>query len=206
MTQILFSWVGVFGGALTLFSNLEAVLKLADWANVLVTNWKAWTHEFWKWLLGWVGIRIPPELVAPLTFGCFVVLMAISVKFATMRRRGPSSRDIIYASSGPLERLARISTQVILFAIVAACFLGNPFVANGTNSITLNIAIIVILAVAASIAAMLVRYSFSMGDQIWWSATLTTRLLHTVAVLGALIALNEISKLGIDISPAKAHL
>src|SRR5262245_24667892 len=39
----LLTWVGIVGGALTLFTNLGAVLKLADWARVLVQHWKEWT-------------------------------------------------------------------------------------------------------------------------------------------------------------------
>src|SRR5262249_42762575 len=33
------TWVGIVGGALTLFGNLDAVLKLADWARLLVQNY-----------------------------------------------------------------------------------------------------------------------------------------------------------------------
>ncbi len=40
----LLTWVGIVGGALTLFGNLSSVLKLADWARNLVLNWKEWTH------------------------------------------------------------------------------------------------------------------------------------------------------------------
>src|SRR5262249_5469375 len=43
----LLTWVGIVGGALTLFTNLGAVLKLADWARLLVQHWKEWTHAFW---------------------------------------------------------------------------------------------------------------------------------------------------------------
>src|SRR5262249_37148153 len=46
------TWVGIVGGALTLFTNLGAVLKLA--AGILVQHWKEWTHAFWVWhLVGW---------------------------------------------------------------------------------------------------------------------------------------------------------
>src|SRR5262245_45935900 len=34
----LLTWVGIVGGALTLFTNLSGVLKLADWARVLVDH------------------------------------------------------------------------------------------------------------------------------------------------------------------------
>src|SRR5262245_47700092 len=55
----LLTWFGIVGGALTLFTNLDAVLKLADWARVLVENWKQWTHAFWVWAFGWLGIHLP---------------------------------------------------------------------------------------------------------------------------------------------------
>src|SRR5215475_5280756 len=55
----LLTWVGIVGGALTLFTNLGAVLKLADWARVLVPHWKEWTHAFWVWVFGWLGIHLP---------------------------------------------------------------------------------------------------------------------------------------------------
>src|SRR5262245_19976576 len=43
----LLTWLGIVGGALTLFTNLRSVLNLADWANVLVQHWREWTHAFW---------------------------------------------------------------------------------------------------------------------------------------------------------------
>jgi len=43
----LLTWFGIIGGALTLFTNLNAVLKLADWARDLAKGWKEWTHAFW---------------------------------------------------------------------------------------------------------------------------------------------------------------
>src|SRR5262249_33549706 len=51
----LLTWFGIIGGALTLFGNLDAVLKLADWARLLVQHWKEWTHAFWVWVFGWLG-------------------------------------------------------------------------------------------------------------------------------------------------------
>src|SRR5215475_3509043 len=67
----LLTWVGIVGGALTLFTNLGSVLKLADWARVLVQHWKDWTHAFWVWAFGWLGIYLPPELTALLSFLLF---------------------------------------------------------------------------------------------------------------------------------------
>jgi hypothetical protein len=73
----LLTWVGIVGGALTLFTNLSTVLKLADWARVLVDHWKEWTHEFWVWAFGWLGIHLPPEWTPMLSFLLFWSLLTI---------------------------------------------------------------------------------------------------------------------------------
>jgi hypothetical protein len=80
------TWFGIVGGALTLFTNLGAVLKLADWARVLVQHWKEWTHTFWLWAFGWLGIHLPPEWTPVLSFVLFGSLVAIGqvVKFKSM--------------------------------------------------------------------------------------------------------------------------
>src|SRR5262245_48057841 len=73
----LLTWFGIVGGALTLFTNLSAVLKLADWARVLVEHWKEWTHAFWVWAFGWLGIQLPPEWTPVLSFLLFGSLLTI---------------------------------------------------------------------------------------------------------------------------------
>jgi hypothetical protein len=77
----LLTWLGIVGGALTLFGNLDAVLKLADWAGVLVQHWKEWTHAFWVWAFGWLGIHLPPYWTPVLSFLLFGVLLAIGQAF-----------------------------------------------------------------------------------------------------------------------------
>ena len=77
----LLTWVGIVGGALTLFGNLDAVLKLADWARILGENWKAWTHAFWLWVLGWLGIQLPPQWTPVLSFLLFESLLTIGQAF-----------------------------------------------------------------------------------------------------------------------------
>jgi hypothetical protein len=79
----LLTWVGIVGGALTLFTNLGAVLKLADWATVLVRHWEEWTHAFWVWAFGWLGIHVPPVWAPVLSFLLFWALLTIgsAIKF-----------------------------------------------------------------------------------------------------------------------------
>jgi hypothetical protein len=73
----LLTWVGIVGGALTLFTNLGAVLKLADWARVLVDHWTEWTHAFWLGAFGWLGIHVPPQWTPALSFLLFGSLLII---------------------------------------------------------------------------------------------------------------------------------
>jgi hypothetical protein len=87
----LLTWVGIVGGALTLFTNLDAVLKLAGWAHVLVENWKEWTHASWVWAFGWLGIHLPPEWTPVLSFLLFGSLLTIgqAVKFNRTIKKEP---------------------------------------------------------------------------------------------------------------------
>src|SRR6478752_4514898 len=77
----LLTWVGIVGGALTLFGNLGSVLKLADWARVLVQHWKEWSHAFWAWAFGWLGIHLAPYWAPVLSFLLFGALLAIGQAF-----------------------------------------------------------------------------------------------------------------------------
>src|SRR5262249_39981361 len=63
--------------ALTLFTNLSSVLKLADWARLLVQGWKEWTHAFWVWAFGWLGIHLPPAWTPVVSFLLFGSLLTI---------------------------------------------------------------------------------------------------------------------------------
>ena len=67
------TWWGIIGGAVTLFTALSAVLKLADWARLLVQGWKEWTHAFWLWAFAWLGIHLAPEWTPVLSFVWIVV-------------------------------------------------------------------------------------------------------------------------------------
>src|SRR5262249_46389237 len=88
----LLTWVGIVGGALTLFTNLGAVLKLADWARVLVQHWREWTHAFWVWVFSWWGIHLPPEWTPILSFLLFGSLLTIGQAFKYIINSAPVDR------------------------------------------------------------------------------------------------------------------
>jgi len=87
----LLTWWGIIGGAITLFTAISATLKLADWARVLVQSWKQWTHAFWVWAFGWLGIHLPPVLTPLLSFLSFGSLLAIgqAIQFRRTRKTQP---------------------------------------------------------------------------------------------------------------------
>jgi len=80
----LLTWWGIIGGAVTLFSAMSTFLKLAPWAHLLVENWKEWTHAFWVWASGWLGITLAPSWVPILSFMLFWSLLTIgqAIKFS----------------------------------------------------------------------------------------------------------------------------
>jgi hypothetical protein len=75
----LLSWIGIIGGAITLFANLHTVLGLADWARVLVQRWHEITTAFWSFLLAWMGFKIPTEIVPLLSFLLFATILVIGI-------------------------------------------------------------------------------------------------------------------------------
>ncbi len=66
---------------MTLFTAISATFELADWARVLVEHWKEWTHAFWVWAFGWLGIHLPPDWPPALSFLLFWSLLTIGQAF-----------------------------------------------------------------------------------------------------------------------------
>src|SRR6516225_1868132 len=109
----LLTWVGIVGGALTLFTNLRSVLGLADWARLLVQGWKEWTHAFWLWGFGWLGIHLSLAWSLILTFLSFASLLTIgqAVKFMdTSKNQSNADR---YS-----DRSFRLMSRRTLFCLV----------------------------------------------------------------------------------------
>ena len=123
------TWVGIVGGALTLFGNLDAVLKLADWARVLVENWKQWTHAFWVWAFGWLGIHLAPEWTPFLSFLLFGSLLTIgqAVKFKNMTKN-QTNVDTYQERSFRLK-----SWRVVVVFLVAILAMAASMVLLETN-------------------------------------------------------------------------
>ena len=74
--QIL-TWIGIVGSAITVFGGLSTILEVANWAKELVTHWHELTQMFWKWVLGWIGVKVPKELVPIVSFTLFSTMLVV---------------------------------------------------------------------------------------------------------------------------------
>ncbi|MGQ0457561.1 MAG: hypothetical protein ACT4OU_10920 [Hyphomicrobium sp.] len=84
----LLTWFGIVGGAITLFTNLSAVIDLVDWMKALADAWKAWSHAIWRWLFGWLGIDFPEAWAPVASFAVFLTSMIAGTYFAERRAAG----------------------------------------------------------------------------------------------------------------------
>ena len=84
------TWIGIFGGAITLFSNFKDAPSLANWARKLAGHWQDLNYEIWAVLFGTVGIEPSEKMVPTLSFAVFVVLLAIGIN----RSASPAQRTL----------------------------------------------------------------------------------------------------------------
>jgi hypothetical protein len=127
------TWVGIVGGALTLFGNLDAVLKLADWARLLVQSWKEWTHAFWLWAFGWLGIHLPPEWTPVLSFLLFGSLLTIGQAIQFKRTvKNQLTEDKYQGKSFELRTALKVVIlgpicAIVCFAVLLVIPIYRPF-------------------------------------------------------------------------------
>src|SRR6516164_7866581 len=158
----LLTWVGIVGGALTLFGNLDAVLKLADWARVLVDHWKEWTHAFWLWAFGWLGIHLPPEWTPVLSFLLFGSLLAIgqAVKYNRIINNQPLV-DKYDSQSFQLKSWRTLFCLVLIILCLTpalALFADFEFISRVAESLRARLSKDIFIAVLWAVAVMLATY------------------------------------------------
>jgi TIR domain len=244
----LLTWVGIVGGALTLFTNLGSVLKLADWARVFVQHWKEWTHAFWAWAFGWLGIHLAPDWVPVLSFLSFGSLLTIgqAVKFkkamkpagivtkpqetsfrlkswrtfvclvlsliigffsfvgvASLLRLLPATNAVytivLLAVGSPTVVIIMLLAKDRFYAAVSAFFVNIFFVIIAFNQL-----LDVPVSVYSSAIALIMSWSFPVFLLTAAPAkAISRRLIFLALGLLLLIALNELSKLGLDVTAPK---
>jgi hypothetical protein len=242
----LLSWWGIIGGAVTLFTALSAVLKLADWARVLVDHWKEWTHAFWVWAFGWLGIHVPPEWTSFLSFLLFGSLLTIgqAVKFKNMTKN-QTNVDTYQERSFRLKSwrvvvvflvaiLAIAASTVLLETnlpevrkheiMVIGCLIAPLLIIvlfarhrlHAASSVFLILVFFVIIAIypVTEVSNDVQNYFFLIYAPLAWilaiillsvapAKAISRRLIFLALGLLLLIGLNELSKLGLDVTAPK---
>jgi len=234
----LLSWWGIIGGAITLFVAISTTLKLADWAHVLVQHWKEWTHAFWVWAFGWLGIHLTPDWSFVLSFLLFGSLLTIgqAARFmpaAKMQLTPYNGWSFRFLSRRILFCLVSILAAYLMLSILMVLFADARLLLGGLSLIVPQV-IIVLFArhrLHASISVFLLFIfagtlvivpgsddpDFKVAVGFWLTASVlpvillsaapakvvSRRLIFLALGLLLLIALNELSKLGLDLTAPK---
>ena len=252
----LLTWWGIIGGAVTLFVAISATLKLADWARVLVENWNPWTHAFWLWVFGWLGIHLARQMTTMLSFLLFLSLLIICQAIQFKRTtRNQTNGDKYQTKSVQFISWQTLVVLIVMLVVVFGLldtwivnFVWYDVVIFGAIVLTViyvpPVAIIVLLVrhkLHADVSTVLVlvffviitvmpivSYIMQHGHRpepppdwyplvfavvIWISPLIllsvapakavSRRLIFLALGLLLLIALNELSKLGLDVTAPK---
>ena len=95
------TWIGIIGGAITLYSNASGFLNLSDVARKVVTYWHEWMASFWIGAFGWLGLHLPKDLPPVLSFTVFITMLVIASNLTARNR--PAQPDI---TTRPVKRRA----------------------------------------------------------------------------------------------------
>lgn len=121
----LLSWLGIAGGALSLFAQLDQIIRLSDWSRLIVNNWRAWNHYLWTEALEVSGIRsllekwniaIDPFLSNSLSFSVFIIFIALGVR---LRSQPSDERETLATFTGKFARSFTVVPKWAWFGVAA---------------------------------------------------------------------------------------
>jgi hypothetical protein len=225
------SWFGIVGGVLTIFGHLQSAVGLSDWERWISVHWQSWMMAFWTYLglsrlttnTGYILVDFPLILC--------LLLIAVASRFAqgsdaevsTGRKllsliagsgllagwyatgsylagRGIEIGIPLYfivdwfvvflmVSQWPykLALLAASATTILLVLLIIA----NNGLVEATN---MDLAVEVMLMTALGAAVVFVARP----------SVFTRQICFLLLILGALVALSELSKFGVTLEPPKA--
>ncbi|MEM9027523.1 MAG: hypothetical protein AAGC70_04060 [Pseudomonadota bacterium] len=118
-TGEIFTWLGILGGAITTFSNLQAVLSLADWARALVQTWAGWVNLMWAYVLFPLQVNIWPGSRFQATMAIALMCAAVGAYLSS----APGSEDNHWRPR--LSNVLRLNVfAAVLFFTIQAWFIG----------------------------------------------------------------------------------
>lgn len=177
-------WLGIAGAAITLFANLLAPLDMADWVWWIVQNWQDTTLVLWDLLSAWLRVEVPSLLVPPLNTAVLLLLTAIGVRIREHRR----------------QELGVLNYPFYNFVVGMAALVAIGYMALTSQSQSSSGGEV---PSSAPLAIFLAGSTISFSPAGAGGGNLIKRLWFILAGVGVLIALNELTKLGLDITAQK---
>jgi hypothetical protein len=89
------TWLGIAGGALTLFTNIDSFFKLSQWARWIVSYWMDWMHIAWAWVASIIGIEFAPATQLNITFMVFLLMVAVGSHVSNVLITGDRALPIL---------------------------------------------------------------------------------------------------------------
>jgi len=193
------AWAGLVGSALTLFSNAQSVLDLADWARWIVLSWRDWTHAIWGWLLAWIGIRVPQPLSEILTASlCFALLPLSSARFFTSE----SEIKSLYALwQWQLWGVAGLIGIMTLATVGGYTMAAVDAWATQSFGVTQEVAGWLVQAIVLGPFFTLLALAVLMTRSVFNLVLVFRRAFFVALIFAVLLGLNELSKLGLTLKP-----
>lgn len=179
-------WLGIVGGSISIFSNLQSVIELAGWARYFVERWHAATGTIWKFAFSWLDVELPDAVVPLLNFTLFLAIVIASVRYwSGPPRNVHSSRKI-----QTLKKWWQLGTVFSLLLIIFSIYsLDRGFPERYANS-GIAIGLIGFMALTAHRAWCYRRYDTQ--EALDWRRSQTADrhyiLLVMIALLGIFFA------------------
>ena len=177
--------LGIMGAAITLFAGVLEPLDMTDWAWWLVQNWQEATPLVWNRLAAWRGGEVPGALVPPLTMSAFLLLTAAGVG---MRERRHRTSTVVSCPA------LQLSGAMVALLVIGYLLLANSASSSGVSSVPTEAPLAIFLAGAAISFSPIVAGGGNLAKRLWFV------LLGT----GILLALNEATKLALQLSASDA--
>ena len=88
------TWIGIVGGAITLFANFKDAPNLADWARKSAGHWQDLNYTIWAWLFGTLGIEPSEKMVPSLSFAVCIasLVIGLNVSLSATKRGQPDNQ------------------------------------------------------------------------------------------------------------------
>ena len=83
----LLTYAGIIGGALTILSNSDGLIRLTHFAKVIVSKWQEWSHYFWDALFSFVNLPIYKDVYLSFTMATMLLAAGIGGQLVWRKRR-----------------------------------------------------------------------------------------------------------------------